>query len=140
MQTQSGKKVNVQAYFQNEKSLELVVATAFANNNTDFGPEAIKRTIGSLKMMDIRPRQEHVEEAIKQGMTGKYYRIGKELTTYDICCWVRKYMDSEPKYLDVNDWFLRTKGITIEEYAEKGGWDIDGLRKTNEKVFNEIYR
>lgn len=125
--------------FNVNDKIPLSIAAAFANTNTDLTLEGVQEVFETIKVMDIQPREEHVVEALKQGMTGKYFKLGKELTTYDICVWIRRYMNENPAYIDVDDWFKRSRGVSMEEYAEKRGIELEGLRRVQEKIYSEMY-
>lgn len=77
----------------------------------------------------------HVAEAIRRGVKHEYgdvYRF--EYAT--ICRWIKEYMKTAP-YVDVDDWFLRARKMTLAQYAEKHKHDYNELRVAQEKFFNE---
>ena len=59
----------------------------------------------------------HIENALKKGSTGDYgksYRINAQ----EMCMWVNEYLKTA-MFLNVDDFFFRDKGMTIEEFCDK---------------------
>jgi hypothetical protein len=106
------------------------------SGTTDIKPEIAKITyetiLESYPNLDVR----HVVKALKEGSAGKLSVVYK-VSPIVICSWIKQYMETNPPYLDFDDYWIRTRGCTVEEFCEERGYDPIKVREFQSKMYNE---
>lgn len=77
----------------------------------------------------------HIVNGIKKGSRGGFGIVYK-VTPLLMCYWIREYMKDAP-YIDVDDWFLRTRGKAMNEfYSDDEAYQR--MRSIFEEQFEEM--